>query len=100
MTAVVLTVKESYIASTKYRNPEGQNRPVVRWQMRAPDKKPLITPEHELDNVDSDEGEDVLIEDDLVRPWHSRSTRRSDALVELAQFDHHPLTPLSRHEER
>ncbi|TPP65198.1 Catenin alpha-3 [Fasciola gigantica] len=99
MTAVVLTVKQSFIASTKYRNPEGQHRPVVRWQMRAPDKKPLVTPEHEMDDVES--GSDIgdLDEDDIVRPLHARSSRRSDALIELAQFDH-PLTPVSRNGDR
>ncbi|VDP87984.1 unnamed protein product [Echinostoma caproni] len=98
MTAVVLTVKESYIASTKYRDPAGQNRPVVRWRMRAPAKKPLITPDTDWDelgpelNDDHEEDED----DNLIRSSRSRSVRRSDALSELAEFDH-PLTPVPRY---
>ena len=60
MNAVVLTVKASYIASTKYRNKSGNKevklilycnrepiylhilKPVVQWKMRLPEKKPLI----------------------------------------------------------
>ncbi|CAF4821365.1 unnamed protein product [Rotaria sp. Silwood1] len=42
MNAVVLTVKASYIASTKYRNKSGNKEPVVQWKMRLPEKKPLV----------------------------------------------------------
>jgi catenin alpha len=62
MNAVVLTVKASYIASTKYRNKSGNKevllimilkknlinfvyflfQPVVQWKMRLPEKKPLV----------------------------------------------------------
>lgn len=61
MNAVVLTVKASYIASTKYRNKTGNKevklirgfilnlivvfnysfKPVVQWKMRLPEKKSL-----------------------------------------------------------
>ncbi|XP_014661382.1 PREDICTED: catenin alpha-like [Priapulus caudatus] len=41
MNSVVLTVKSSYVASTKY--PRGTNRkPIVVWKMKAPEKKPLV----------------------------------------------------------
>jgi len=43
---VVLTVKASYVASTKYRkNSSGgdkPNKPLVVWRMKAPEKKPLV----------------------------------------------------------
>merc|ERR1712141_283440 len=46
MNAVVLTVKSSYVASTKYPRQalaEGINsKPVVVWKMKAPEKKPLV----------------------------------------------------------
>ncbi|CAF0849382.1 unnamed protein product [Adineta ricciae] len=42
MGAVVLTVKASYIASTKYRNKSGNKEPIVQWKMRLPEKKPLV----------------------------------------------------------
>ncbi|CAF0738628.1 unnamed protein product [Didymodactylos carnosus] len=42
MNAVVLTVKASYIASTKYRNKAGNKEPIVQWKMRMPEKKPLV----------------------------------------------------------
>jgi len=44
MNAVVLTVKASYVASTKYRKTEEQtkNAPLVVWRMKAPEKKPLV----------------------------------------------------------
>ena len=64
MGAVVLTVKASYIASTKYRNKSGNRevrlikieiiivfffllfffsiKPIVQWKMRLPEKKPLV----------------------------------------------------------
>merc|ERR1719445_940380 len=46
MNAVVLTVKASYVASTKYPRQalaEGINsKPVVVWKMKAPEKKPLV----------------------------------------------------------
>ncbi|XP_028414979.1 catenin alpha-2-like [Dendronephthya gigantea] len=40
MNAVILTVKASYVASTKYR---GSNRSAINWKMKAPGKKPLIS---------------------------------------------------------
>ena len=47
MNAVVLTVKASYVASTKYPRQqamEGKSNmiPVVVWKMKAPEKKPLV----------------------------------------------------------
>nr|KAF6307750.1 catenin alpha 2 [Myotis myotis] len=42
MNAVVLTVKASYVASTKYQKVYGTaavNSPVVSWKMKAPEKK-------------------------------------------------------------
>ena len=67
MTAVVQTVKASYIASTKYRNRSGNKevrltfkieikinkivclfvQPIVQWKMRLPGKKPLILNERQ-----------------------------------------------------
>lgn len=45
MNAVVLAVKASYVASTKY--PKAGTIPsVVTWKMRAPEKKPLVHREH------------------------------------------------------
>ena len=44
MNAVVLTVKASYVASTKYRKTEqmAAKAPLVVWKMKAPEKKPLV----------------------------------------------------------
>merc|ERR1712141_229425 len=46
MNSVVLTVKSSYVASTKYPRQaaaSGKNaKPIVVWKMRAPEKKPLV----------------------------------------------------------
>jgi len=46
MNAVVLTVKASYVASTKYPTQAAalglNSKPIVVWKMRAPDKKPLV----------------------------------------------------------
>ncbi|XP_072013158.1 catenin alpha-2-like isoform X2 [Amphiura filiformis] len=45
MAAVVLTVKASYVASTKYNRLKKKgsvNSPVVQWKMKAPEKKPLV----------------------------------------------------------
>uniref|UniRef100_A0A8C5TZT0 Catenin alpha 3 n=1 Tax=Malurus cyaneus samueli TaxID=2593467 RepID=A0A8C5TZT0_9PASS len=45
MNSVVMTVKMSYIASTKIikiQSPAGPRHPVVMWRMKAPEKKPLI----------------------------------------------------------
>merc|ERR1719468_987593 len=46
MNAVVLTVKASYVASTKYPRQaiaEGiVSKPIVVWKMKAPEKKPLV----------------------------------------------------------
>ncbi|XP_033633202.1 catenin alpha-2-like isoform X2 [Asterias rubens] len=46
MAAVVLTVKASYVASTKYsrlvKGPDNVNSPVVSWKMKPPEKKPLV----------------------------------------------------------
>ena len=46
MNAVVLTVKASYVASTKYPRQQaelGMNiNPVVVWKMKVPEKKPLV----------------------------------------------------------
>lgn len=43
MNAVVLTVKASYVASTKYPRSSGMvSSPIVVWKMKAPEKKPLV----------------------------------------------------------
>ncbi|OQR71434.1 catenin alpha-like [Tropilaelaps mercedesae] len=43
MNAVVLTVKASYVASTKYpRQGAIVASPIVVWKMKAPEKKPLV----------------------------------------------------------
>merc|ERR1740129_576248 len=47
MNAVVLVVKASYVASTKYKTLEAKNNmendaPLVIWKMKAPEKKPLV----------------------------------------------------------
>ncbi|XP_022254960.1 catenin alpha-like [Limulus polyphemus] len=42
MNAVVLTVKASYVASTKYPRSVRVSSPIVVWKMKAPEKKPLI----------------------------------------------------------
>merc|ERR1719468_290601 len=44
MNAVVLTVKASYVASTKYRSKQVDKEaaPLVVWKMKAPEKKPLV----------------------------------------------------------
>ena len=46
MNAVVLTVKASYVASTKYKTLEAKNSstdpPLVIWKMKAPEKQPLV----------------------------------------------------------
>jgi catenin alpha len=45
MNAVVLTVKASYVASTKYRSRQQGEQPaqqLVVWRMKAPEKKPLV----------------------------------------------------------
>ncbi|KAF2354457.1 Vinculin/alpha-catenin [Trinorchestia longiramus] len=51
MNAVVLTVKCSYVASTKY--PRHQRElvasPIVVWKMKAPEKKPLVRREKSED---------------------------------------------------
>ncbi|CAH0561952.1 unnamed protein product [Brassicogethes aeneus] len=44
MNAVVLTVKASYVASTKYPRQGPVTLPIV-WKMKAPEKKPLVRPE-------------------------------------------------------
>ncbi|XP_077992996.1 catenin alpha-2-like isoform X2 [Glandiceps talaboti] len=47
MSAVVQTVKASYVASTKYNRHGGKIKsPVVLWKMKAPDKKPLVRREN------------------------------------------------------
>nr|CAD7425868.1 unnamed protein product [Timema monikensis] len=45
MNAVVLTVKASYVASTKYPRQGAIASPIVVWKMKAPEKKPLVRPE-------------------------------------------------------
>ncbi|XP_044763130.1 catenin alpha [Coccinella septempunctata] len=46
MNAVVLTVKASYVASTKYPRQAGMVAlPIVVWRMKAPEKKPLVRPD-------------------------------------------------------
>ena len=44
MNAVVLTVKASYVASTKYKSRQttGEQQQLVVWRMKAPEKKPLV----------------------------------------------------------
>ncbi|KAF0300937.1 Catenin alpha [Amphibalanus amphitrite] len=41
MNTVVVTVKASYVASTKYRSTRVSS-PIVVWKMKAPEKKPLV----------------------------------------------------------
>ncbi|CAL8098843.1 unnamed protein product [Calicophoron daubneyi] len=81
MTAVVLTVKESYIASTKYLGPN--RRPIVHWRMRAPAKKPLVSSALDREH-----------DGDSSAEWEWRGVAppmtRSDALSELSQFDNMP----------
>ncbi|KAK3704830.1 hypothetical protein QZH41_005032 [Actinostola sp. cb2023] len=50
MNAVILTVKASYVASTKHKSGSVKT-PVVTWHMRAPDKKPLVNLDSEADRV-------------------------------------------------
>uniref|UniRef100_A0A1A9V552 Catenin alpha n=1 Tax=Glossina austeni TaxID=7395 RepID=A0A1A9V552_GLOAU len=45
MNAVVLTVKYSYVASTKYTRHCTVASPIIIWKMKAPEKKPLVRPE-------------------------------------------------------
>ncbi|XP_050544678.1 catenin alpha isoform X1 [Daktulosphaira vitifoliae] len=45
MNAVVLTVKSSYVASTKYPRQGADLQKLVVWKMKAPEKKPLVRPE-------------------------------------------------------
>ncbi|XP_069178815.1 catenin alpha [Procambarus clarkii] len=45
MNAVVLTVKCSYVASTKYTRQGTIASPIVVWKMKAPEKKPLVRQE-------------------------------------------------------
>jgi len=43
MNTVVVTVKASYVASTKYRSTAARvASPIVVWKMKAPEKKPLV----------------------------------------------------------
>merc|ERR1712113_455767 len=46
MNTVVLTVKSSYVASTKYQRQSAASgldaKSIVVWKMRAPEKKPLV----------------------------------------------------------
>ncbi|CAH1783654.1 unnamed protein product [Owenia fusiformis] len=46
MNAVVLTVKASYVASTKYQKNMGKAYTRVSWKMKAPEKKPLVRREN------------------------------------------------------
>ena len=42
---MVLTVKASYVASTKYKTLEAKTNmdpPLVIWKMKAPEKQPLV----------------------------------------------------------
>ncbi|CAF1434241.1 unnamed protein product [Adineta ricciae] len=50
MNAVVLTVKASYIVSTKYRNKTGNKEPVVQWKMRLPEKKSLVLSDRQTES--------------------------------------------------
>lgn len=78
MTSVVLTVKESYIASTKYRNSSNQ-RSIVQWQMRTPEKKSLVS--------DYLKNSSIYNRDYLFDELNSH---HPDALNELSQFKHPP----------
>lgn len=75
MSSVVLTVKESYIASTKYRN-QNDRSAVVRWQMRAPEKKPLVTQIYSKRTALG-----YLMKDDSIGS-------QPDVLDELSRFQH------------
>lgn len=70
MNAVILTVKASYVASTKYR---GSTRSAVNWRMRAPEKKPLI---HTQQNEPS-----------MSRVQKSTQHRGQTPLQALSEFD-------------
>ncbi|XP_018652236.1 putative alpha catenin [Schistosoma mansoni] len=78
MTSVVLTVKESYIASTKYRSSSNQ-RCIVQWQMRTPEKKSLVSDYLKNRSISN---RDYLF-DEL-------NSHHPDALNELSQFKHPP----------
>ena len=52
MSSVVLTVKACYVASTKYRSQhDNDNRPLVVWRIRSPEKKPLLKREISLNKT-------------------------------------------------
>ncbi|CAH8518847.1 unnamed protein product [Schistosoma turkestanicum] len=78
MTSVVLTVKESYIASTKYRSSPNQ-RCIVQWQMRTPEKKSLVS--------DYIKNRSICTRDYL---FDESNSHHPDALNELSQFKHPP----------
>jgi len=42
MSAVVATVKHSYVASTQAKKAGTQEGPIIVWKMKAPEKKPLV----------------------------------------------------------
>lgn len=73
MTAVVLTVKASYIASTKYKGAATGGGPIVQWRMKVPSKKPLVA----KDRLEEMRGP--------IR--RSARVRQVEPIKELSQFD-------------
>lgn len=45
MSAVVASVKHSYVASTQAKRAGNQDGPIIVWKMKAPEKKPLVRKE-------------------------------------------------------
>lgn len=45
MSAVVSSVKYSYVASTQAKRAGSQDGPIIIWKMKAPEKKPLVRKE-------------------------------------------------------
>ncbi|XP_031564401.1 catenin alpha-2-like [Actinia tenebrosa] len=72
MNAVILTVKASYVASTKHKS-GSVKAPVVQWHMRAPEKKPLVNLEAEDSRITS-----------LQR---SQQIRQESPIQALSEFD-------------
>ncbi|VEL13812.1 unnamed protein product [Protopolystoma xenopodis] len=81
MTAVVLTVKQSYIASTKYKGVD--SRPLVQWRMRAPGKKPLIAFPNGSPDCQEDSGRRSTLQ-----AASSSFLTAADPMQLLDQFDH------------
>ena len=72
MTTVVLTVKASYIASTKHKNASGKT--VVQWKMKTPAKKPLVPRE-------------LIDQANIAGVYHGAKAKQVDPLKEISEFD-------------